>query len=164
MTTNIIATLKMTKCVITTWSIATVQLQQSQLQQMKLQHIYELQPWLWGQLGALLVATMSCNWVTMCCNCVAIGPVATTCIYLQLWGIQLQQNLHDCNIGNCNTIDRQLQHNWDNCNTTRNLGEKSKNKSIYSYAMYMGMDFPMVAQAGAGWWTCPWLETSAGSR
>ena len=35
----------------------------------------------------------------------------------------------------------QLQH-------TRNLGEKSKNKSIYTYAMYIGMDFPMGAQAG----------------
>ena len=164
MTTIIIATLKMTKCVITTWSIATVQLQHFQLQQMKLQYIHELQPWLWGQLGALLVATMSCNWVTMCCNCVAIGPVATTCMYLQMWGIQLQQNPR----GNCNTIatksKRQLQQPRGNCNTTRNLGEKSENKSIYSYAMYMGMDFPMVAQAGAGWWTCPWLETSAGSR
>ena len=44
MTTNIIATLKMTKCVITTWSIATVQLQHSQLQPLELQPIYELQP------------------------------------------------------------------------------------------------------------------------
>ena len=60
----------------------------------------------------------------------------------------MQQNLHDCNIGNCNTIDRQLQHNLGNCNTTRNLGEKSKNKSIYSYATYMGMDFLTGAQAG----------------
>ena len=77
MTTNIIATLKMTKCVITTWSIATVQLQHSQLQQLKLQQISQLQhrSEVRGahyfkvenlQLG-VDVLQVCCNWKSKCC-------------------------------------------------------------------------------------------------
>ena len=83
----------------------------------------------------------------MCCS------IATRNCNHNLFELILIHQLLNCN--------KRLQYV---ANTTRNLGEKSKNKSIYSYAMYMGkkpaLHADQVCMARGGSCTS-WLSSSS---